>query len=147
MPGKQFLCKQGVRQGDLLSPLIFVLEADLLQSMLNEAMANHLIESPLQHQSCPDFPVIQYADDTLLVLPAAPHTTTSHKELAAALCSLHCTKSELLQIHSVIHQHSREHDAHFIQPAGLSNWTMAYQILGLTFMLFKTQSSGFLTNA
>lgn len=39
VPGKQFLCKKGVRQGDPLSPLIFVLAADLLQSMLNDAAA------------------------------------------------------------------------------------------------------------
>lgn len=67
--GKQFLCKKGVRQGDPLSPLIFVLAANLLQSMMNEAMANSLISSPIQHSTCPDFPVIQYADDTILLLP------------------------------------------------------------------------------
>lgn len=29
-----------------------------------------LIEAPLQNHPCSDFPVIQYADDTVLIMPA-----------------------------------------------------------------------------
>jgi hypothetical protein len=70
VPGKKFYYRRGVRQGDPLSPLLFVLAADLLQSILNKAMVQGLLEPPLHCPLCPDFPVIQYADDTLIVMKA-----------------------------------------------------------------------------
>lgn len=70
VPGKQFQCKKGVRQGDPLSPLLFVLAADLLQTVLNNAMEANVIQHPLPSTSNLEFLVIQYADDTILILPA-----------------------------------------------------------------------------
>ena len=70
VPGKKIYIKRGVRQGDPYSPLTFVMAADLLQSILNKAMRLNLLTAPLQVNSCPHFPIVQYADDTLLVMQA-----------------------------------------------------------------------------
>jgi hypothetical protein len=70
VPGKKFYCKRGVRHGDPLSPLHFVLAADLLQSILKKAMNQGIISLPIPCPTCPDFPVIQYADGTLVVIKA-----------------------------------------------------------------------------
>lgn len=57
-----------VRQGDPLSPLLFVLAADFLQSLLNKARSLWLIKLPIPLQHSEDFPIIQYADDTLIIM-------------------------------------------------------------------------------
>jgi retron-type reverse transcriptase len=72
VPGKSFHCKRGIRQGDPLSPLLFVLAADLLQSIINKARLLNLLKLPLPAIGDLDFPIVQYADDTLLILEACP---------------------------------------------------------------------------
>ena len=51
------------------SPLLFVLEADLLQSVINRMLLDGTLTLPIECDG-PDFPIIQYADDTILILPA-----------------------------------------------------------------------------
>lgn len=45
---------------------------DLLQFVLNKAMANNMIQAPLISHACHDFPTIQYADDTIVAVLAYP---------------------------------------------------------------------------
>ena len=66
VPGKTFHCKRGVRQRDPLSPLLFVLAADLLQSALNWAKNIGTLSLPIPLNHSQDFPILQYADDTLI---------------------------------------------------------------------------------
>jgi len=47
-----------------------VIVADLLQSIVNHAKERGLLNLPIRLQSTQDFPIIQYADDTLLILEA-----------------------------------------------------------------------------
>jgi hypothetical protein len=75
VPGKTIHCRRGVRQGDPLSPLMFVLAADLLQSVVNKARQQGMLNLPFQLAYREDFPILQYADDTILVMEACPHPT------------------------------------------------------------------------
>jgi hypothetical protein len=79
--GKVFHGRRGVRQGDPLSPLLFVLAADLLQSVFNKAKEQGLINLPILGTNTMDFPIVQYADDTLLVMEACPAQLTHLKDL------------------------------------------------------------------
>jgi hypothetical protein len=69
VPEKFFSCKKGVRQGDPLSPLLFVLAAEILQVLINQAASQNIIQAPIA-QPMDDFPIVQYADDTLLFMKA-----------------------------------------------------------------------------
>jgi len=70
VPGKDFHCRRGVRQGDPLSPLLFVMAADLLQSIVNRAYQQGLFNLPIPNRDIDHFPIIQYVDDTLLIMQA-----------------------------------------------------------------------------
>ena len=97
IPGKVFKCKRGVRQGDPLSPLLFVLAADLLQSIVNKAWLMGVLTHPISNNFGGDFPILQYADDTLLVLPGNARTLFNLKGLLRSFsdsCGLHVNLSK-----------------------------------------------------
>ena len=60
------------RQGDPLPPLLFVLAADLLQSLLNKARQQGWLKLPIPVQHTLGFPILQYADDTLIIMEGCP---------------------------------------------------------------------------
>jgi hypothetical protein len=80
VPGKKFNCRRGVRQGDPLSPLLFVGVSELLQAMVNRLFHAGELVAPLNIPNT-DFPIVQYADDTLLILQACPTQLTALKEV------------------------------------------------------------------
>jgi hypothetical protein len=57
IPGKQFVCKRGVHQGDPLSPLYYLFGSDLLQSAVNDLLHEGLFSRLIETHD-PDIPII-----------------------------------------------------------------------------------------
>jgi hypothetical protein len=99
IPGAWIDCKRGLRQGDPLSPYLFLLVADVLQQMIRQ---DPLLRHPLV---CSDpCPVLQYADDTLIIVRADAAAARRLKDLldmfaAATGLTINFHKSTLVPMH------------------------------------------------
>ena len=70
VPGRWINCKNGLRQGDPLSPYLFLSVAELLRCLIVDDSGEGRLRHPLaDYLPCR---IIQYADDTLIILPADP---------------------------------------------------------------------------
>lgn len=66
VPGRWVNCKQGLQQGDPLSPYLFITVVDILRALIHKAYNHGLLSHPLVDDRPPV--VLQYADDTLILL-------------------------------------------------------------------------------
>jgi hypothetical protein len=68
VPGKN--AKEGLDRVTPISPFLFLSTAELLQYIINEAWHNGYLELPFENNFGQKYPIIQYADDTLLIMLA-----------------------------------------------------------------------------
>jgi hypothetical protein len=131
IPGRQFFCKRGVRQGYPLSPLIFVIAADLLQSAINKSFRQGILRAPFSPDYGMDFLVIQYADDTLIIMPADQDQVRVMKDILEKYAQstglkINFHKSSLIPINI-----SQERAHLFATFLGCSIATLPFTYLGL----------------
>lgn len=134
--GKWITCKKGLRQGDPLSPYLFILVADVLQRLLER---NLQIRHPIYHdRPCA---TIQYADDTLVICRAVEDDVLALKSALlqfskATGLQINFAKSTMISLHI---DQSKESSLSELLQCKLESLPMAY--LGLPLSLHKLTST------
>nr|XP_029151527.1 uncharacterized protein LOC114925926 [Arachis hypogaea] len=73
--------ERGLRQGDPLSPFLFVLVVDVLHRMVGEAVRNGRILPLVVSRDSVELSHLQFADDTILFCPPEDETMKNYKRL------------------------------------------------------------------
>ncbi|XP_050221220.1 uncharacterized protein LOC126671491 [Mercurialis annua] len=68
-PFKEFWMERGVRQGDPLSPMLFVIAVEGLKALFESAKSKGLLEGVKLEGYSESISLLQFADDTLLFIP------------------------------------------------------------------------------
>lgn len=101
-PSDYFHHQQGLRQGDPLSPMLFLLAVDVFQQMLR--VANSTLTQPISSKISESILALQYADDTALVANADSSTLVTLKLILRIFSKvsglqINYAKSSFVQFH------------------------------------------------
>ncbi|XP_016177716.1 uncharacterized protein LOC107620006 [Arachis ipaensis] len=102
-PSNPFKMERGLRQGDSLSPFLFVLVVDVLHRIVGEAIKNGRISPLLIGRDTIALSHLQFADDTILFCPPEEKTIKNYKRLLRCFelmlgLSINFDKSSLISI-------------------------------------------------
>jgi len=140
---KTFHYKRGVRQGDPLSPLLFVLAADLLQSIISKATQMGHLRLPIPAPTL-DFPIIQYVDDTLIILEASTTQLFFLKGILQSFSDSTDLKINFSESMMVPINLSNEKLNHLARTFGCATGSFPFTYLGLPLGLSRPKVDDFL---
>ncbi|KAM1778364.1 hypothetical protein ACFX12_039868 [Malus domestica] len=85
-PGRKFTPSRGIRQGDPLSPYLFILVSDVFSILLQMAVDRRQLIGISLHAGCPVISHMFFTDDTLLFLKADKQNCCTLNRLIDSYC-------------------------------------------------------------
>lgn len=112
-------------------PLIFVLAAEILQAAINDVVRRQRIRQPINENNTTYFLVIQYADDTFIIMPACPLQAAQMKKILTDYADsigfrINFQKSTIVPINT-----AQDLTQRIASIFGCSTMTMPFTYLGL----------------
>lgn len=94
--GQEFQTKQGLRQGDPLSPILFNIVADMLAIFINRAKVEGQIKGVIPHLVDDGLSILKYADDTIIFMD---HDLEKANNLKLLLCAFEHSSGLKINFH------------------------------------------------
>jgi hypothetical protein len=95
VPSKPFSPSRGIRQGDPLSPFVFILMAEGLNSMLKVAIKDHSLSGLSPHDISPPISYSQFIDDLLLMGISTAKEALCFRSITDLFCEVSGTEVNL----------------------------------------------------
>jgi hypothetical protein len=129
--GSYFQTKRGLRQGDLMSPILFNIAADMLALLINRAKADGQIRGVIPHLVDDGSSILQYADGTIIFLD---HDLEQAKNLKLLLCAFEQLSGLKINFHKsevFCYGAAREMEASYTSLFGCNSGDYPFRYLGI----------------
>jgi hypothetical protein len=129
--GSYFQTKKGLRQGDLMSPILFNIVADMLAILIARAKEAGQIEGVIPHLVQDGLSILQYADDTVIFMDHDVEKTVNMKLILSTFEQLSGLKINFHKSKIFCFGKAKEYEVFYSQLFGCGVGKFPFCYLGL----------------
>jgi retron-type reverse transcriptase len=129
--GSYFQTKKGLRQGDLLSPILFNIVVDMLAILIARAKAEGQVEGVIPNLIEDGLSILQYADDTVIFMSHDVQKAVNMKFLLSTFEQVSGLKINFHKSEIFCFGKTKDHEEFYLQLFGCVIGKYPFRYLGL----------------